>query len=58
MKLLFFVIVLAACLTQFASDIYAPSLPSIASDLGTPIDFVQWSTRHHAFRVCDLPICS
>lgn len=41
--LLFFVIVLAVCLTQFASDIYAPSLPNIASSLYTNVDLVQWS---------------
>jgi Bcr/CflA subfamily drug resistance transporter len=42
-KLLFFVIILAVCLTQFASDIYAPSLPHIATALSTRIDLVQWS---------------
>ena len=41
--LLFFVILLAVCLTQFASDIYAPSLPNIASKLHTTIDLAQWS---------------
>ncbi len=42
-RVLFFVIILAVCLTQFASDIYAPSLPSIATSLSAPIDLVQWS---------------
>lgn len=42
-KSLFFVIVLAACLTQVASDIYTPSLPSIALSLNTSVDLVQWS---------------
>lgn len=42
-KLLFFVLILAVCLTQVASDIYAPSLPAIASSLNAPIDLVQWS---------------
>lgn len=42
-KLLFFVIILAACLTQFAADIYAPSLPAIAVDLHTSIHLAQWS---------------
>ncbi len=37
-KLLFFVIALAACLTQFAADIYAPSLPAVALSLNTTID--------------------
>lgn len=41
--LLFFVIILAVCLTQFASDIYAPSLPNIASSLYTTVDLAQWS---------------
>lgn len=41
--ILFFVTLLAACLTQFASDIYAPSLISIASALQTPLEYVQWS---------------
>lgn len=40
---LFGVIVLAACLTQFASDIYAPSLPIIARLLHAEINWVQWS---------------
>ena len=42
-KLLFFVIILAACLTQFAADIYAPSLPAIATNLNTSLDLTQWS---------------
>lgn len=42
-KVLFFIIVFAACLTQFASDIYAPSLPAIAENLNTHINYVQWS---------------
>ncbi len=42
-KILFFIIVFAACLTQFASDIYAPSLPAIAENLNTHINYVQWS---------------
>lgn len=41
--LLFFVIILAVCLTQVASDIYAPSLPSIAEGLNTSVDKAQWS---------------
>lgn len=41
--LLFFVIILAVCLTQVASDIYAPSLPSIAKGLRTSIELAQWS---------------
>lgn len=42
-KLLFLVIVFAACLTQFAADIYAPSLPAIALSFRTSINLAQWS---------------
>lgn len=42
-RIFFLICLLAACLTQFASDIYAPSLISIASDLKTTHDKVQWS---------------
>src|SRR6185312_12823563 len=42
-NLLFFVLILAVCLTQFAADIYAPSLPAIAVSLHTPIHLAQWS---------------
>lgn len=42
-KLLFFVVILAACLTQFASDIYAPSLPAIAYWFNASINLAQWS---------------
>lgn len=42
-KLLFFVLILAVCLTQFAADIYAPSLPAIALKLSTPMPSVQFS---------------
>lgn len=41
--LLFTVIVLATCATQFASDIYAPSILAISQNLGTSIKNVQWS---------------
>lgn len=41
--LLFFLVLLASCLTQFATDIYAPAIPSISTDLQSPIDMVQWS---------------
>ncbi len=40
---LFITIVLVACLTQFASDIYAPSLPGISMTLHADINWVQWS---------------
>lgn len=41
--LLFPVLILAICLTQFAADIYAPSLVAIAQDLNVSISAVQWS---------------
>lgn len=42
-RVLFFVIILAVCLTQFASDVYAPAMPSIAEDLQAEVNWVQWS---------------
>lgn len=42
-KILFVIILLIGCLSQFASDIYAPSLPSIATLLKAPINLVQFS---------------
>jgi len=50
-KLLFFVLVLAVCLTQFASDIYAPSLPAIALGLHTSISLSQKSLAIFLFGV-------
>lgn len=50
-RILFFIIVFAACLTQFASDIYAPSLPAIAKILNTHINYVQWSMSIYMFGV-------
>lgn len=50
-KLLFFVLILAVCLTQFAADIYAPSLPAIASNLQTSIHLSQWSMAIYMFGV-------
>ncbi|MCH9628052.1 MAG: Bicyclomycin resistance protein [Chlamydiales bacterium] len=41
--LLFLVVVLAACLTQFGADIYAPSLPAISEQMQVNIGLVQWS---------------
>ncbi|HSW72997.1 MAG TPA: multidrug effflux MFS transporter [Chlamydiales bacterium] len=49
--LLFFLVVLAACLTHFASDIYAPAIPAISIALQTPIDMVQWSMAIYLFGV-------
>ena len=42
-NLLFIVVLLAACLSQFASDIYAPSLSAISRQLHSPINQAQWS---------------
>lgn len=41
--ILLMILGLSACLTQFATDIYAPSLPSIAFDFDIHIDRVQFS---------------
>lgn len=41
--LLFFIIVLLGCSTQFAADLYAPCIVSIADELGTSINNVQYS---------------
>lgn len=48
-KLLFFSIILAACLGQFASDIYIPALPGIATNLNTTISLVQWTIAVYLF---------
>lgn len=42
-NLLFFIILLTSCLTGISSDIYAPSISTIAADLQSSIDDVQWS---------------
>lgn len=41
--LLFFIIVLLGCSTQFASDLYAPCIVSIANDMNTSINKVQYT---------------
>jgi Bcr/CflA subfamily drug resistance transporter len=41
--LLFSSVVLAICLTQFAVDIYTPSLPALAKAFGTSFKPVKWS---------------
>ncbi|WP_010297631.1 multidrug effflux MFS transporter [Candidatus Odyssella thessalonicensis] len=40
---IFTVLILAVCVTQFAADIYAPSLTAIAQGLAVNIDRAQWS---------------
>ncbi|MCH9631650.1 MAG: Inner membrane transport protein YdhC [Chlamydiia bacterium] len=42
-NLVFAVTIILACLTQFATEVYAPSLPSMAKMLSTSINFAQWS---------------
>lgn len=46
-----FLITLVGCLTQFAADIYAPSLPEIATNFRTHVDVVQWSMAIYLFGV-------
>lgn len=50
-KMLFFLLLLIGCLTQFASDIYAPSLPAIAESLHAPIHLAQMSMAIYMFGV-------
>ncbi len=44
-------IVLVACLTQFASDIYTPSLPAIAKSFNVPVNLSQLSLVIYLFGV-------
>ena len=46
---LFSVLIMAACLTQFAADIYAPSIPAMARAFEASIDSVQWSMSIYMF---------
>ena len=48
---LFSVLFMAAYLTQFAADIYSPSLPAISLALNTSIDNVQWSMSVYMFGI-------
>ncbi len=50
-KSLFFIIILAACLTQIAADIYTPSIPAIADYFDTPFQWVQWTMTSYVFGV-------
>lgn len=56
MWILFISITLAACLTQFASEIYAPSMPAMAIDLSTSVDYIQLSIAVYmiAVALCQL----
>ena len=42
-NILFIIVLLVACLSQFASDVYAPSLSVISSQLHSTINQAQWS---------------
>ncbi|MBS0286265.1 MAG: multidrug effflux MFS transporter [Proteobacteria bacterium] len=50
-KLLFFIIILAACLTQIAADIYTPSIPAIADHFDSTFQWVQWTMASYVFGV-------
>lgn len=50
-RALFSVLIMAACLTQFAADIYAPSLPAMSIALNTSIDNAQWSMSIYMFGI-------
>lgn len=47
----FIVVILIGCLSQFASDIYAPALPAIATDLHASISMVQLSMAIYLFGI-------
>ena len=50
----FFVLILIGAFSQFAADIYAPSIPAIAQDLDTSIDNVQWTMSIYMFGVAGM----
>lgn len=50
-KLLFLVILTIGCLAQMASDIYAPSVPAIATSMHTSINLVQWSMAIYMYGI-------
>lgn len=52
----FLAIILIGLFSQFASDIYAPSLPAIARDLSTSIDNVQWTMSIYMFGVAVMQV--
>lgn len=49
--LLFFIIVLLGCSTQFAADLYAPCIISISDDMNTSINNVQYSMCIYMFGI-------
>lgn len=55
-NLQFLAIILIGLFSQFASDIYAPSLPAIAQDLRTSIDNAQWTMSIYMFGVAMMQV--
>ena len=55
-NLQFLAIILIGLFSQFASDIYAPSLPAIAQDLRTSIDNAQWTMSIYMFGVAVMQV--
>ena len=47
----FLALMLIGIFSQFAADIYAPSIPAIATDLNTSIDNIQWTMSIYMFGV-------
>lgn len=47
----FLVLILIGLFSQFAADVYAPSIPAMARDLSTSIDSVQWTMSIYMFGV-------
>lgn len=47
--LLLFIVILAACLTQLAADLYLPSIPTIALEMDTSLRCVQWTMVSYIF---------
>lgn len=47
--MLLFIVILAACLTQLAADLYLPSIPAIALDMDTSLRYVQWTMVSYIF---------
>lgn len=52
MIILFLVLALSACLTQFATDIYLPSFPSMAKALQVPLSTIQGTLSIYLLGVC------
>jgi DHA1 family bicyclomycin/chloramphenicol resistance-like MFS transporter/DHA1 family 2-module integral membrane pump EmrD-like MFS transporter len=50
----FFMLLLTGVFSQFAVDVYAPSVPAIAADLKTSINSVQWTISIYMFGVAGM----